>query len=219
MHNLRRFTQSLLVITFTATSLASLSGLSGCAAALVGGAVMGAMSVSDRRTIGAQTEDTAIEFKAANRLSVVFGDTVHVNVTSYNRKVLLTGEVKDEATKARVEEEIKLIPNVQSVVNEIQLSAFTSGFGSRSTDTLLSTKVKSTLLGTSDIYSSSFKVVTENGVVYLMGRVSQREGNTAAEAAREVSGVQKVVKVFDYIDENEVKSYEAPPLEVNTTPN
>lgn len=175
--------------------------LSGCVAVLVGGAMVGtAVMTSDRRTVGAQTEDTTIELKSVNRISTMFGNEVHVNVNSYNRTVLLTGEVSDEATKERIGDVIKGIENVHSVVNEIQVSAFLSSLGARSSDTLLTTKVRSKLLGTPDIYSSSFKVVTENGVVYLMGRVSQREANVATEAAREVSGVQKVVKVFEYID-------------------
>jgi osmotically-inducible protein OsmY len=203
---LNRLMRPLLVITLGAGVL---TGLSGCIAVLAGGAVGGAMSVSDRRTFGSQTEDASIELKGANRISNVFGDEVHVDVNSYNRKVLLTGEVKDEATKAKVENEIKGIENVQSVVNEIQVSLFLSSFSSRSSDAYISTKARTALVSTADIYSSSFKVVTEAGVVYLMGRVSQREGTTAADAVRGVSGVQKVVKVFEYIDEGEVKNYVA----------
>lgn len=201
---LHRLARPLLVITL---GMSVVAGLSGCAAVLVGGAVGGAMSVSDRRTFGSQTEDATIELKASSRINSAFGDEVHVDVNSYNRKVLLTGEVKDEATKTKVENEIKGIENVQSVVNELQVSLFLSSFSSRSSDAYISTKVRTALVSTADIYSKSFKVVTEAGVVYLMGRVSQREGNTAADAARGVSGVQKVVKVFEYIDENEIKNY------------
>ena len=192
--------------------------LSGCAVVVVGGAVGGAVSASDRRTFGAQTEDAGIELKASNRISTAFGDAVHVNVNSYNRKVLLTGEVRDEATKAKVEREVRNIENVQSVVNEIQISLFLSGFSARSSDTLISTRVRGALVGTKDIYSNSFKVVTEAGVVYLMGRVSQREGDAGAEAARNISGVVKVVKVFEYIDESEVKKYETKPAQPAATP-
>jgi osmotically-inducible protein OsmY len=184
-----------------------LTGLSGCAAVLVAGAAGGAMSTSDRRTYGSQTEDAGIEIKGAGRISTVFGDAVHVDVTSYNRKVLLTGQVKDEDTKAKVETEIKAIANVQSVVNEIQVAMFLSSFSGHSNDAYLSTRARGVLIGTADIYSSSFKVVTEAGVVYLMGRVSQREGDTAADSVRGIPGVKKVVKVFEYIDEGEVKNY------------
>lgn len=183
----------------------ALSNLSGCAVALVGGAMVGtALVTSDRRTVGAQTEDKTIELKSMNRIANVFGDEVHVNVNSYNRKVLLTGEVKNEAEKERIDNLIKGVENVVSVVDELQISAFLSGFGTRSSDTLLTTKVRSKLLGAPDIYSSSFKVVTENGVVYLMGRVTEREAKVATEAASEVSGVQKVVKVFEYINESDL---------------
>ncbi len=201
---LRSWARPLLAITL---GFSVLAGLSGCAVFLVGGAVGGAMSVSDRRTFGAQTEDAGIELKGVNRITSDFGDAVHVDVNSYNRKVLLTGEVKDEATKQKVEDAIKSIENVQSVVNELQVSLFLPSFSDHSSDAYISTKVRSALVGTADIYSSSFKVITESGVVYLMGRVSQREGAAGADAARGVSGVKKVVKVFEYIDESEIKNY------------
>ena len=152
----QRLGRSLLLMTLGASLLASLSG---CAALFVGGAVGGAISVSDRRTFGSQTEDTSIELKASNRISNVFGDSVHVNVNSYNRKVLLTGEVKDEATKTKVENEVRSVENVMSIVNEIQVSLFLSSFGSRSSDTLITTKARANLVSTQDIYSSSFKIV------------------------------------------------------------
>ena len=210
---LRSYARPFLALMLSASVLASMSG---CAVLLVGGAVGGAMSASDRRTFGAQTEDTSIEFKGSSRISTVFGDAVHVSVNSYNRKVLLTGEVKDQATKAKVEAEIAALENVHSVVNEIQVAMFLSSFSSRSSDVLLSSKVRAKLVGTKDIYSSSFKIVTESGVVYLMGRVSQREGDTAAASVQEVSGVQKIIKVFEYIDEAEIKKYEAKPAEPTT---
>lgn len=212
---LRPMVRPLLTLTLAAGLMVSLSG---CVAVLFGGAIGGAMSASDRRTFGAQTEDTGIEIKGGSRISTVFGDSVHVDVNSYNRHVLLTGEVKDEATKARVEAEIKAVENVQVVTNEIQVALFLSSFSARSSDALLSTRVRAKLVGTKDIYSSSFKVVTESGVVYLMGRVSQREGATGAESVREVSGVQKVIKVFEYIDENEVVKYQPKPEAVEATP-
>ena len=200
----QRLGRSLLAMTL---GLCVIGGLSGCAALLFGGAVGGAVSVSDRRTFGSQTEDASIELKASNRISNVFGDDVHVNVASYNRKVLLTGEVKDEATKAKVEDEVKSVENVVSIVNEIKVSLFLSSFGSRSSDSLITTKARANLVSTHDIYSSSFKVVTEAGVVFLMGRVSQREGDAGAEAVRGISGVTRVVKVFDYIEESDIKNY------------
>ena len=201
-----------------ALGISLLSGLSGCAVLVVGAAAGGALSASDRRTFGSQTEDKTIEFKSNNRINYLFGDDVHIDVNSYNRKVLLTGEVKDEATKAKIESEVKAIENVVSVVNEIQISLFLSGIKERSNDAYLSTKVRGVLVGTADIYSSSFKIVTESGVVYLMGRVSQREGDTATEQVRGIPGVKKVVKVFEYIDESEVKKYVAPPKPAEADP-
>ena len=182
-----------------------LVSLSGCVELLVGGAVVGgAMTVSDRRTLGAQTEDTAIELKGGNRISSLFGDSVHVNVTSFNRKVLLTGEVRDAETRAKVGQEVAQIQNVASVVNELQVVPFSSSFSSRSKDVLLVGKVKAKLVDTPDIYSNTFKVVAESGVVFLMGRVTKREADTAVAVTRDVSGVAKVVKVFEYIDESEL---------------
>jgi osmotically-inducible protein OsmY len=211
-----KFGKTILVLALASGVLANLSG---CVAIVAGGAVVSAMTLtSDRRTIGSQTEDKTIELKGANRIATTLGDSVHININSYNRKVLLTGEVKDEALKARVEAEIKSVENVQSIINEIQVSTFTSSMSSRSSDALLTTKVKSKLLGTADIYSNSFKVVSESGVVYLMGRVSQREANTAVEAVREISGVQKVVKVFEYIDDGDVNKFQLKSAEEKTKP-
>lgn len=202
MNKRASFIKKLCTLTLGLTVVLNLSG---CVAALVGGAMVGtALVTSDRRTVGSQTEDATIELKSANRISAMFGNEVHVSVNSYNRKVLLTGEVSDQATKERITEVVQNVENVRSVVNEIEVSELLTSFSARSSDTLLATKVRTKLLGTPDIYSSSFKIVVENGVVYLMGRVSQREAETATEAVREIPGVKKVVKVFEYIDESEL---------------
>ena len=177
-------------------------GLQGCIEMAVGTAVVGTIAATDRRTFGAQTEDKAIALKGETRLANMGAG--HVNVNSYNRKVLLTGEVSDEATKAAVEREIADIAGVQSIVNDLVVAPPTS-FSSRSNDTLLTGKVKASLIDAQDISANSFKVVTERAVVYLMGRVTQREGNRAAEIARGVAGVQKVVKVFEYISEDDLR--------------
>ena len=204
----RRLLRGVLALSLGVSVLTTLSG---CGLLLVGGAVGGALSISDRRTTGAQTEDAGIEIKGGSRISSVFGDTVRVYVNSYNRKVLLTGEVKDQATRLKVETEIRGVENVESVVNEIRVVSFLSSFSERSKDVYLTSRVRAQLVGTRDIYSSSFKIETEAGVVYLMGRVSQREGNTAADAVSSVPGVNKVVKVFEYIDEAEVQKYQPKP--------
>lgn len=189
---------------------ALLASLSGCVEMMVGGAVMGAVAASDRRTLGAQTEDKAIEVKAEVKLPKVAGDNGHVNINSFNRRVLLTGEVRDEATKAAVEREVRGIEGVESIANELEIAG-ASSYTSRSSDALITGKVKASLVDMKTISANSFKVTTERGVVYLMGRVTQREGAVASDAARGVSGVQKVVKMFDYITEDELKRLQPAP--------
>jgi osmotically-inducible protein OsmY len=183
---------------------AMLTSLTGCIELMVGGAVMSGVAAADRRTLGAQTEDKAIAVKAETRLPQIVGDAGHVNVNSYNRKVLLTGEVRDEAMKAAVEREVRAIEGVLSVANELEVASMAT-YTSRSNDTLITGKVKASLVDMKTISAASFKVVTERGVVYLMGRVTQREGTVGADVARGVNGVQKVVKLFDYISEEELK--------------
>jgi len=184
---------------------ALLTTLPGCVEMVVGSAVMGAVATADRRTLGAQTEDKAIAVKAEVRVPKVAGDNGHVNTASFNRKVLLTGEVPDAATKAAVEKEVRAIEGVQDVINELEVSG-PSSYTSRSSDALVTTKVKASLVDMKTISATSFKVVTERGIVYLMGRVTKREGQVAADVTRGVSGVQKVVKIFEYISEDELKA-------------
>lgn len=184
---------------------ALLTTLSGCVEMMVGSAVMGAVATNDRRTLGAQTEDKAIAVKAEIRVPKVAGEYSHVNIASFNRKVLLTGEVPDAAMKATVEREVRAIEGVKDVINELEVSGPAS-YTSRSSDALVTTKVKASLVDMKTISATSFKVVTERGTVYMMGRVTQREGQVAADVARGVSGVQKVVKIFEYITEDELKA-------------
>jgi osmotically-inducible protein OsmY len=184
---------------------ALLASLPGCVEMMVGGAVMGAVATADRRTLGAQTEDKTITVKAELRVPKVAGEYGHVNIASFNRKVLLTGEVADEATKAAVERDVHSIEGVESVIDELEIAGPAS-YTSRSSDALITTKVKASLVDMKTISATSFKVVTERGIVYLMGRVTQREGQIAADVARGVSGVQKVVKIFEYITEDELKA-------------
>jgi osmotically-inducible protein OsmY len=184
---------------------ALLASLPGCVEMMVGGAVIGAVATADRRTLGAQTEDKTITVKAELRVPKVAGEYGHVNIASFNRKVLLTGEVADEATKAAVERDVHSIEGVESVIDELEIAGPAS-YTSRSSDALITTKVKASLVDMKTISATSFKVVTERGIVYLMGRVTQREGQIAADVARGVSGVQKVVKIFEYITEDELKA-------------
>jgi osmotically-inducible protein OsmY len=178
--------------------------LQGCIEMAVGSAVMGTLAATDRRTFGAQTEDKAIIVKGETRIPDIVGDDGHVNVTSFNRKVLLTGEVRDQAMKSAVEREVGGIDGVQSVVNELEIAG-PSSFTSRSNDTLITGKVKAAFVDNKELYANAIKVTTERGIVYLMGRVTPHEGQLAAEVTRGVGGVQKVVKVFEYITEDELK--------------
>ncbi len=198
MTSLNRSTATLLL------ALAAGTTLSACAPLLIGGAIWGGtLVVSDRRTSGAQIDDQAIELKSVRRIADVIGDRGHVNVTSYNRLVLLSGEVPTEADKASVEQAVARIDNVRAIVNELTLAA-PSSLSARSNDTLMTSKVKASMVDAKDIQANAYKVVTERSVVYLMGRVTEREANRAADIARGVSGVQKVVKVFDVVSEGEL---------------
>lgn len=186
-------------------AVALLGSLQGCVGLFVGGAVAGAVASADRRTLGAQADDKAIALKADMRLPKITGEDVHINVNSFNRKVLLTGEVRDDAMKAAVEREVAAIDGVAIVINELE-AASPATYTSRSNDSLITTKVKASLVDMKTISATSFKVITERGTVYLMGRVTQREGQVGADVARGVSGVQKVVKVLEYISEDELKA-------------
>ena len=185
--------------------LASVAGLQACVAVVVGGAVVGTMAATDRRTLGAQTEDKAIVFKGEAAMRRALGDAAHINVNSFNRHALLSGEVADEAAKQKAEQELRAIQGVQSVHNEIVISGL-SNFSARSNDTLITTKVRASFIDTKDMYGSAFKIITEAGTVFLMGRVTQREGNQAASIAAGVNGVRKVVKLFEYLSEEELKA-------------
>lgn len=192
-------------LTAQAAVVAALMGsLSGCVGLVVGGAVAATAAATDRRTLGAQADDKSIAVKAETRLPKVAGQDAHINANSYNRMLLLTGEVKDEETKTKVEREAKAIDGVQTVSNELEVAGPAS-YTSRSNDALITTKVKASLVDMKTISATSFKVVTERGVVYLMGRVTEREGQVGADVARGVSGVTKVVKMFDYISEEEMR--------------
>ncbi|WP_332875834.1 BON domain-containing protein [Massilia sp. S19_KUP03_FR1] len=188
-----------------AALLASALSVTGCFPLVVGGVAMGAAATADRRTLGAQTEDKSITVKAEMRLGKLGGDNGHINIASFNRKVLITGEVPDAATKATAEREVRAIEGVQSVENEL-IIAGPASYTSRSSDALVTTKVKASLVEMTTISAASFKVVTENGTVYLMGRVTQREGDVATNVTRGVTGVQKVVKLFEYITEEELRA-------------
>lgn len=180
------------------------TGLQGCLALAAGGTVVGTLAATDRRTLGAQTEDRGIMIKGETRVGKLVGDAGHVNVNSFNRKVLLTGEVRDAQMKDAAEREVAAIEGVESVVNELEVAALSS-LTSRSNDAIITGKVKASFVDAKDLFANSFKVVTERGTVYLMGRVTDREATRGAQVAAGVSGVRRVVKVFDYISEDELK--------------
>lgn len=207
----KRLARPLLVLSLSSAALLSLQA---CVAVVVGSAVMGTLAATDRRTFGAQTEDKAIVLKGEMAVKRALGDAAHVNVNSFNRRALLTGEVADEAAKATAEREVKGIQGVMTIQNEIMVAGL-SNFSSRSSDAVITTKVKASFVDTKDLYSGAFKVVTEANTVFLMGRVTHREGDLAARVAAGVSGVRKVVKVFEYITEDELKSMLATPSKVD----
>lgn len=189
---------------FAAAVLAT--GLTACVPLVMGGgAAVGAMVAVDRRTSGTQLEDETIELRSANRIYELLGDRAHINVTSWNRQVLLTGEVPTSEDRQKVEQIALSVENVRSVVNEL-VAAPNASLSQRSNDTLITGKVKASFVDAKDIMSSAFKVVTERGVVYLMGRVTQREATRATEITRGVSGVAKVVRMFEIISEDELRS-------------
>ncbi|HEY1089562.1 MAG TPA: BON domain-containing protein, partial [Burkholderiaceae bacterium] len=178
--------------------------LSACAPLVLGGAMVGGTLVAtDRRTPGIQLEDESIELKAGQNLRAYLPDRAHINVNSYNRMVLLTGEVASDADKAKAEQVASKIDNVRGVMNELEVG-FTSSLTSRSTDALLTSRVKAALVGAQDLLANAYYVVSERGIVYLMGRVTEREANRAADVAAGISGVKRVVKMFELISEEEL---------------
>ncbi|KAB7598011.1 BON domain-containing protein, partial [Verminephrobacter sp. Larva24] len=169
----------------------------------------------DRRTTGTQIEDEGIELRAVNRIVAALGERTHVNVTSYNRQVLLTGEVPGAAQRQSVEQIVVAVENVRSVVNDLAVMP-NSTLGQRSIDTFITGKVRASLVDARDISANAFKVVTERKIVYLMGRVSQREAERATDIVRGVSDVRKVVRVFEIISEEELRRIAPQPLPATT---
>ena len=179
-----------------------ISALQGCVAVVATTAAGGVLVAEDRRTNAAMLEDESMELKTQSRISEKFDqyrDTIHTNITSYNRNVLITGEVPSEEVKAGIEKLVKDAQNVRNVTDELVIAAPTS-FGSRSNDTLITSKVKTRFIEARKFQPNWVKVVTENKVVYLLGVVNHKEAADAADIAATTSGVEKVVKVFEYTD-------------------
>ena len=184
-------------LLIAALALAS-SVLQGCVPMMLGaGGAAAYSSLEDRRTAGTQLDDESIEVRASNRISDRFGSRVHINVTSYNRVALITGEVPDEGARDEVEKIVRAVPNVREVTNDLQVSGISS-YASRANDTYLTSKVRGRLFDTKRVSPVHLKVVTEAGVVYLMGVVTEPEADEAVDIARNTGGVRKVVKVFEY---------------------
>jgi len=170
--------------------------LSGCPAAIVGAGALTYGVAEDRRTSGTMIDDDNLETRVSRGVRDRYGENTHVNVTSFNRSVLLTGEVPEEARRAEIEKLAQGAGNVRNVTNELQLGA-PSSFGARSNDSYITTKVKGRLLDSNKVNPIHVKVVTEAGVVYLMGIVTEREAADAVDVARNTGGVVKVVRIFD----------------------
>lgn len=184
--------------------------LAGCVGAAVVGAGAGALVYADRRQAETIMTDEGIEIRAGNRISEKYGDRVHVNVTSYNRTVLLTGEVPDAAAKADIEKIASAVPNVKALSNELQVGTI-STLSNRSNDVYITSKVKARFIDANQFSANHVKVVTEAGVVYLMGLVTQREAAAAVDVARTTAGVQKVIRVFEMISDADARRLDPPP--------
>jgi osmotically-inducible protein OsmY len=198
----------LAVTTIAGCCLAA--ALSACAPLVIGGAAMGSMVAVDRRTSGAQLEDEGIELRAASRIRDTMGERTHINITSYNRQVLLTGEVPSEQDKQAAEQLVGKVENVRSVVNDLGVTMNTS-MTQRSSDTLTTGKVKASLVDDKLLQVSAFKVVTERGTTYLMGLVTPREADRATNLTRSVGGVQRVVRVFEMISDEDLRRISSTP--------
>jgi osmotically-inducible protein OsmY len=183
--------------------------LAGCFGVAVVGTGAGALMLADRRPSDTYISDEAIETRAGNRISEKFGDKVHVNVTSYNRTVLLTGEVLDAGAKAEVEKVVSGVPNVKAITNELQIAG-ASSFGGRSNDSYITSKVKARFVDANRFAANHVKVVTEAGIVYLLGIVTKQEADAAVEITRTTAGVQRVVRVFEYIADEQARQLDNP---------
>lgn len=187
--------------------------LSGCAAPLLltspavvfGGAGVATMVAVDRRTSGIQLEDEGIELRASARIREALVNRAHTNVVSYNRQVLITGEVPTEQDRQAISAIVSKVDNVRSVVNEVAVMDNTS-LAQRSKDALITGRVKAAMVDANDLYANAFKVVTERGTVYLMGRVTRAEADRGTEVARSTDGVLRVVRVFDLITDEQLKA-------------
>ena len=193
-----------------ALSLAAALSLNACAPLIIGGAMVGgAMVAVDRRSSGAQVDDQSIQLRASSRIKDQLGDKIHLDVNSYNRIVLLSGEVNSEAARDQAAQIAKGVDNVADVINELNVMP-ASSLSTRANDTLVATKVKATLVDAKDLISSAFDIVVQRGNVYLMGRVTEREAQRATDLIRTIEGVKRVVRCFEIITEDQLDQLQPP---------
>ena len=197
-------------LVLAAALTATLAGLTACFPLLLGGAVGGALVATDRRTSGSVVEDEGIELRASSRIRENLGERAHINVTSYNRQVLLTGEVPNAQDKQLVEQIVSCVDNVRNIVNELAVIG-NATLTQRSSDALVTGRVKAALVDAKDLFANAFKIVTERGTTYVMGRVTEREAKRATEVISSTSGVQRVVRILDIISEDELARLQPPP--------
>lgn len=189
---------------------ASLAGLSACFPLMLGGAVGGMLVATDRRTSGSVVEDEGIELRASSRIREALGERAHINVTSYNRQVLLTGEVPSAQDKQLVEQIVSRVENVRNIVNELAVMG-NATLTQRSSDSLVTGRVKAALVDAKDLFANAFKIVTERGTTYVMGRVTEREAKRATDVISSTSGVQRVVRILEIISEDELARLQPQP--------
>lgn len=211
MSNVFRLSTLALLVTVGASSLTA------CFPVVMGGAVVGGMVATDRRTTGTVVEDQGIELRAKSRIRENLGDRVHVNVVSYNRQVLLTGEVPTAQDKQLVEQIVRRVDNVMNIVNDLAVMG-NSTLTQRSSDALVTTRVKAALVDSKDLFANAFKITTERGNTYMMGRVTEREAKRATEVVTQVPGVQRVVRLLEIISEEELTRMMPPPPPKDETP-
>ena len=188
--------------------LSTLLSVSACFPLMAGGAVMTGFVAVDRRTSGAMLEDQSIELKIGSRIRDALGEKVHISVTSYNRKVLLTGEAPDQKDKERAGEIAKNIDNITSVWNEVGVTSITT-LTERTNDLVAAGRIKADLIDAKDLFSNAYKIVVERGTVYVMGRITAREAKRVSSVASGVTGVKKVVLVHETITEDELANLQA----------
>ncbi|WP_374276384.1 BON domain-containing protein [Azonexus sp.] len=200
-----------------ATFAVALPLLQGCFPAVVAGGAAGVMSAHDRRSTGTQTDDETTEWRANNRVPDAYKQVAHVNFTSYNRRLLITGEVPTDEAKAAIEAEARKLDGVREVYNELGVGP-ASSLGSRSTDSFITSKVKGRLVDSNQISANHIKVVTERAIVHLLGIVSEREAKVAVDVARTTSGVKKVVKLLEVVGDDEIRRIDSQTLGTRNPP-